>query len=226
MIDLQSVTYVVEHSGRRLEILKGVDLRVARGEKVALTGPSGSGKSTLLALIAGLEQATSGQVLIDGRDPRVLSEDELARMRRDTMGIVFQDFHLIPTLTAQENVALPLELAGHADARRRAQELLTRVGLGDRLRHHPLELSGGEQQRVAIARAFVTHPPLILADEPTGNLDPGTGREVMELLMRLSADWNSAVLLVTHNPDLAARADRRLHLTGGLLHHAPSGNAN
>ncbi|MBF0613678.1 MAG: ABC transporter ATP-binding protein [Magnetococcales bacterium] len=218
MIAMSSVEYAVDHSGRHLEILRGVNLEVAPGEFVALTGPSGSGKSTLLALIAGVERATSGRIRVDGLDLATLAEEGLARLRRERLGIVFQDFHLIPTLTALENVALPLELAGRPQAMSQARTLLEQVGLGDRAEHRPLELSGGEQQRVAIARAFVARPALILADEPTGNLDQETGNRVMDLLFGLARSWHAAMVLVTHNPDLAARTDRHLRLEAGILH--------
>ncbi|GAB0056450.1 putative ABC transporter ATP-binding protein [Candidatus Magnetaquicoccaceae bacterium FCR-1] len=221
MIRLESVAYAVEHAGRYLEILSGVDLEVAPGEIVALTGPSGSGKSTLLALVAGLERPTAGRIRVDGVALAGLSDEELARLRRERMGIVFQDFHLITTLTALENVALPLELARTANARERARRLLEQVGLGERLHHRPLEMSGGEQQRVAIARAFVAHPALILADEPTGNLDLETGSRVMELLFQLTRSWHAAMLLVTHNPELAARAHRHYRLHGGAPQELP-----
>ncbi|MBF0263208.1 MAG: ABC transporter ATP-binding protein, partial [Magnetococcales bacterium] len=170
---------------------------------------------TLLALIAGLERPTAGRIRVDGVALAGLADEELARLRRERMGIVFQDFHLITTLTALENVALPLELARTADARERARRMLEQVGLGERLEHRPLEMSGGEQQRVAIARAFVAHPALILADEPTGNLDLETGSRVMDLLFHLTRSWHAAMLLVTHNPELAARAHRHYRLHGG-----------
>nr|CAX83887.1 ABC-like transporter, ATPase component [uncultured bacterium] len=225
MIHLESVTYTVEHAGRGLEILSGVDLEVAPGEIVALTGPSGSGKSTLLALIAGLDHPSSGRIRVDGVLLSGLSGEGVTRLRRERMGIVFQDFHLITTLTALENVALPLELARVPHARERARSLLDQVGLGERLEHRPLEMSGGEQQRVAIARAFVTRPALILADEPTGNLDQETGARVMELLFQLTRSWHAAMLLVTHNPELAARAHRLYRLHGGILQEVvASGN--
>ncbi|MBF0627236.1 MAG: ABC transporter ATP-binding protein [Magnetococcales bacterium] len=225
MIALSSLVYGVTHAGRRLEILRGVDLAVAAGEIVALTGPSGSGKSTLLSLIAGVEVPTAGRIRVAGVDYAGLSQDELARLRGRRMGIVFQDFHLITTLTALENVALPLDLAGLPDALEQARRLLDQVGLGDRLHHRPLELSGGEQQRVAIARAFVARPALILADEPTGNLDPETGHRIMDLLFRLARSWQAAMVLVTHQPELAARADHHYRLDGGTLQKmAPQGN--
>ncbi|MEO5331049.1 MAG: ABC transporter ATP-binding protein [Magnetococcus sp. YQC-5] len=217
MIIMESVAYAVPHAGGRLEILKGVDLTVAPGETVALTGPSGSGKSTLLALVAGVERPTSGRIRVDGTEYRGLSMDDLTRLRRNRIGIVFQDFHLISTLTALENVALPLELAGVSDAMQQAARMLDLVGLLNRATHRPLELSGGEQQRVAIARAFVVRPALILADEPTGNLDLATGHRIMDLLFQLLASWNSAMVLVTHNPELAARTDHQYCLTDGRL---------
>ncbi|MBF0212858.1 MAG: ABC transporter ATP-binding protein [Magnetococcales bacterium] len=217
MIMMSSVEYALVHAGRRLEILRGVELAVAAGEIVALTGPSGSGKSSLLALIAGVEHPTAGSIRVGGMELVGRSQDELARLRRSRMGIVFQDFHLIPTLTALENVALPLELSGTPEAMDRARLMLDQVGLRDRADHRPLEMSGGEQQRVAIARAFVARPALILADEPTGNLDLETGGRIMELLFRLARSWHAAMVLVTHNPELADRADRHYRLDGGTL---------
>ncbi len=217
MIMMSSVEYALVHAGRRLEILRGVELAVAAGEIVALTGPSGSGKSSLLALIAGVERPTSGSIRVGGMELVGRSQDDLARLRRSRMGIVFQDFHLIPTLTALENVALPLELSGAPEAMDRARLMLDQVGLRDRADHRPLEMSGGEQQRVAIARAFVARPALILADEPTGNLDLETGGRIMELLFRLARSWHAAMVLVTHNPELADRADRHYRLDGGTL---------
>ncbi len=200
-----------------VNILGGVDLDLARGESVGLVGPSGSGKTSLLMLLAGLERATGGQISLDGHDMTALSEDALARLRRDTVGIVFQSFHLIPTMTALENVALPLELAGAPGATARAEASLRAVGLGHRLTHLPGQLSGGEQQRVAVARAFVPEPALLLADEPTGNLDVATGRAVMDLLFDLQARAGTTLLLITHDPALAARCGRRLHMRDGLI---------
>ncbi|MBF0339584.1 MAG: ABC transporter ATP-binding protein [Magnetococcales bacterium] len=217
MIVMKAVKFAVEHAGRRLEILRGVDLEVAPGEIVALTGPSGSGKSSLLALVAGVERPTGGVLRVDGHDFSGLSDDALARLRRQRMGIVFQDFHLITTLTALENVALPLELAGAPDAMEQARRMLHQVGLRERVDHRPLEMSGGEQQRVAIARAFVARPALILADEPTGNLDLVTGGRIMDLLFHLTRSWHACMVLVTHNPELAARGDRHYRLDEGTL---------
>jgi putative ABC transport system ATP-binding protein len=181
-------------------------------------GPSGSGKSTLLGLLAGLDNATSGRILLDGADITGLSEDRMAEVRGRKIGFVFQSFQLIPTLTAEENVLLPAELAGAGpDAARRARELLDRVGLSDRLDHYPVQLSGGEQQRVALARAFITRPPILLADEPTGNLDGATGQHVLELLLELNRGEGATLILVTHDPALAAHADRVITLRDGLV---------
>ena len=208
-----------------VNILGGCDLDLARGESVGLVGPSGSGKTSLLMLLAGLERATAGRIDLAGHDMTALSEDALARLRRDTVGIVFQSFHLIPTMTALENVALPLELAGRADAAPRAEASLRAVGLGHRLTHLPGQLSGGEQQRVAVARAFAPEPALLLADEPTGNLDVATGRAVMDLLFDLQARAGTTLLLITHDPALAARCGRRLHMRDGLVHAEPAAAA-
>jgi putative ABC transport system ATP-binding protein len=181
-------------------------------------GPSGSGKSTLLGLLAGLDNASSGRILLDGEDITGLSEDRMAEVRGRKIGFVFQSFQLIPTLTAEENVLLPAELAGAGpDAVRRARELLDRVGLSDRLDHYPVQLSGGEQQRVALARAFITRPPILLADEPTGNLDGATGQHVLELLLELNRVEGATLILVTHDPGLAAHADRIITLRDGLV---------
>jgi len=201
-----------------VEILRGIDLRIERGQFAAIMGPSGSGKSTLLGLLAGLDNATSGRVLLDGEDITGLSEDRMAEVRGRKIGFVFQSFQLIPTLTAEENVLLPAELAGAGpDADRRARELLDRVGLSDRLDHYPVQLSGGEQQRVALARAFITRPPILLADEPTGNLDGATGQHVLELLLELNRVEGATLILVTHDAGLAAHADRVIMLRDGLV---------
>lgn len=222
MIELHDVTYAATLGTQRVEILRGVSLHLHRGEITALTGPSGSGKSTLLALIAGLDRPTSGTLRVNGIDYAPLDMEGLARVRRRHIGIVFQDFHLIPALTALENVALPLELSGDARAEGEARRLLEAVGLKSRLHHRPGELSGGEKQRVAIARAFSTQPAILLADEPTGNLDQDTSGPVMDLLLSLSREHGRTLLLVTHDATLAARASRRLHLRHGqLAGHGP-----
>jgi len=207
----------VDSGGAPLTILEGLDLQVGAGESLAILGASGSGKSTLLGLLAGLDLPTSGKVMLDGTDIFALDEDGRAALRGRSVGFVFQSFQLLPALTALENVMLPLELAGAADAQAQAEQVLRRVGLGDRLKHLPSRLSGGEQQRVAIARAFVTHPKLLLADEPTGNLDPVTGERVIEMLFELNRELGTTLLLVTHDEGLALRCDRRLHLAGGRL---------
>jgi putative ABC transport system ATP-binding protein len=201
----------------RLDILDGVSFSVNTGETVAVLGSSGSGKSTLLGLIAGLDAPTAGSVHIDGEDLFALDEDGRAALRGRGMGFVFQSFQLLPGLSALENVMLPLELAGRADARDRAREQLARVGLGRRERHHPGQLSGGEQQRVALARAFAVAPRLLLADEPTGNLDPHTGAQVIELMFDLNGSQGATLVVVTHDPALAGLCGRQLRLEGGRL---------
>lgn len=206
-----------------VEILKGISLTVEKGETVGLIGPSGSGKSSLLMLMGGLERATGGKVLALGQDLTAMDEDALARFRRGNMGVVFQSFHLIPTMTALENVALPMELAGVADAFARAQAELQTVGLGHRLDHYPAQMSGGEQQRVALARAAAPRPAILLADEPTGNLDGVNGQAIMDLLFGLRDRHGATLVLVTHAPELAARCDRIIRLADGLL--APEAHA-
>ena len=200
-----------------VNILRGVSFEIAAGETVALVGPSGSGKSSLLMVMGGLEAATLGSVMIDGRDLGGLDEDGLARLRRDRIGIVFQSFHLIPTMTALENVALPLELGGCRDAFAAARQGLADVGLDHRFGHYPAQLSGGEQQRVAIARAFVARPKLLLADEPTGNLDAATGGLVIDCLFEQRARYGGTLLLITHAEALAARCARRIRLADGII---------
>jgi len=218
IIEVISLTRTIETPTHRVEILRGIDLTIPQGQFAAIMGPSGSGKSTLLGLLAGLDNATSGQVLLDGVDITGLSEDRMAEVRGRKIGFVFQSFQLIPTLTAEENVLLPAELAGgSSDVARRARELLTRVGLADRMDHYPVQLSGGEQQRVALARAFITKPPILLADEPTGNLDGKTGQQVLELLLELNRREGATLVLVTHDPALAAHADRVITLRDGLV---------
>lgn len=218
MITLQDISMQYHMAGESIEVLKALDLDVSDGERVAIVGPSGSGKTTLLLLMTGLEQPTRGQVLIDNQPLSSLSRDARADLRRDTIGIVFQSFHLIPSLNALENVALPLDIAGSAGSQERARQMLERVGLGERAGHYPSQLSGGEQQRVAIARALVHEPALLVADEPTGNLDERTGEAIIELLFGLNRDSGTTLLLVTHDPELAARCDRSLRLGDGRLH--------
>ena len=200
-----------------VNILRGIDLQVERGETLSIVGPSGAGKTTLLMALAGLESATSGEIKVAGTDLHGLDEDNLARFRRRQIGIVFQSFHLIPTMTALENVALPLEFADEEQIFERAAEALGETGLADRSRHFPGQLSGGEQQRVALARAFVSKPALILADEPTGNLDQETGQMVMDLLFRLQREQGTTLVLITHDPELARRCRRTLHMSDGRL---------
>jgi len=203
--------------GRPVTILDGIGFDVPAGQVVAIAGPSGSGKSTLLGLIAGLDRPTAGSIRVAGVEVTGLGEAALARFRRDTIGYVFQSYHLIPTLTAAENAAVPLELAGAADPLGRARELLGAVGLGDRTHHYPVQLSGGEQQRVALARAVALRPPLLLADEPTGNLDSQTGAHIIELMLRLNRERGSTLLLVTHDPALAVHAERVIALRDGRI---------
>lgn len=200
-----------------VNILRGIDLDIGAGEAVGIVGPSGSGKTSLMMVLAGLERPTSGSVRVAGQELTAMDEDGLARLRRDGIGIVFQAFHLIPTMTALENVAIPMELAGAADAANRAADSLRAVGLGHRLTHLPAQLSGGEQQRVALARAFAHSPRLLLADEPTGNLDHATGAAVMDLLFDLRARSGTTLLLITHDMDLAARCGRRIRISDGQV---------
>jgi putative ABC transport system ATP-binding protein len=218
-IELRRLTRRLPSGDRVLTILDDVDLTVSPGEFVAVLGPSGSGKSTLLALMAGLDRPTSGEVLIDGAPIQGLSEDRLALLRRHKIGFVFQSFQLLGNLTARENVLLPIELLGQPDPVRRADELLAAVGLEDRGHHYPSQLSGGEQQRVALARAFAARPPILLADEPTGNLDGATGRKVLELLTDLRRQEGTTLVLVTHDPAVGALADRLIHLRDGRIDH-------
>jgi putative ABC transport system ATP-binding protein len=224
IIDAVDVTYSLDVASRPLHILKGVSLRVAPAEVVAIVGPSGSGKTSFLMLLAGLERATSGRVSVRGQDLSQLGEDGLARFRRKSLGIVFQSFHLIPSLTALDNVALALEIASPEltmkEIRAAAADALAAVGLGKRLDHRPTALSGGEQQRVGLARAMVTNPPLLLADEPTGNLDQETGALVMDLMFDLARKRKTAVVMITHDPGLASRADRVLTMMQGELTEA------
>ncbi len=216
-IELRDVELSLGRGAARVHILKGVSLTVDRGEAVGLVGPSGSGKSTLLMTLAGLERPDSGSVTIDGEDLSPLDEDGLARFRGRRIGIVFQSFHLLPTMSALENVAIPLELAGIADARDRAEAELQAVGLGHRLSHFPAQLSGGEQQRVALARALAPDPAILVADEPTGNLDEKTGGQIVDLLFQMKCDRGTTLVLVTHDRSLAERCDRMITLRSGRI---------
>jgi putative ABC transport system ATP-binding protein len=220
IIALAGVNLSLGRGAARVHILRDINLHIGRGEAVGMLGPSGSGKSTLLMVMTGLERPDSGSVIVAGEDLQQLSEDRLARFRGRNIGIVFQAFHLIPTMTALENVAVPLELAGEADALARAERELASVGLAGRLHHYPAELSGGEQQRVALARALAPNPAIVVADEPTGNLDETTGSDIIELLFRGHRERGTTLILVTHDTALAARCDRVLHMHSGQI--APS----
>jgi putative ABC transport system ATP-binding protein len=217
ILSLKGAQLSLQGNAGRVDILRGITLDVAKGETLGLIGPSGSGKSSLLMLMGGLERATGGSVTALGQDLTRMNEDALARFRRAHMGVVFQSFHLIPTMTALENVATPLELAGAPDAFERAEAELRAVGLGGRLTHYPAQMSGGEQQRVALARAAAPRPDVLLADEPTGNLDGTTGEAIMELLFGLRDRHGATLVLVTHAPELAARCDRIVRLRDGRI---------
>lgn len=217
LVEVRKLHLTVPSAAGPVNILRGIDLDIAASEAVGIIGPSGSGKTSLLMVLAGLERATSGSILLAGHTVTAMDEDALARLRRETIGIVFQAFHLIPSMTALENVAVPLELAGARDAMARATRALDAVGLAHRLTHLPGQLSGGEQQRVALARAFAPQPRLLLADEPTGNLDQTTGDAVMDLLFKLRAETGTTLLLITHDAHLAARCNRRVHLADGRV---------
>ena len=224
MISVRNLSMRLTAGGQAVTILDGVSLDVPAKQMVAIVGPSGSGKSTLLGLIAGLDKPTHGSIILDGIDITAMSESAMTRYRRQKIGYIFQSFHLIPTLTALENVAVPLELNGDVAADTRAKELLAAVGLRDRSGHYPVQLSGGEQQRVAVARAFACRPPILLADEPTGNLDSATGRQVIDLLLGLNRDHGSTLLLVTHDTALASHAERIIALRDGRIESdKPSG---
>ncbi|NNG04169.1 MAG: ABC transporter ATP-binding protein [Inquilinus sp.] len=217
IIALRDVHLQLESAAGPVNILRGIDLTVGGGERVSVVGPSGSGKSTMMMIIGGLERPSTGGAIVAGHDLMVLGEDALALFRRDHVGIVFQNFHLVPTMSALENVAIPLEFAGRDDAFDRAAEGLKAVGLGHRLTHYPGQLSGGEQQRVALARAFAAEPALVLADEPTGNLDGRTGGQIIDLMFGLSAERGATLLLITHDPALAERCDRQVQLLDGRI---------
>jgi putative ABC transport system ATP-binding protein len=219
-ISLTGVNLSLGHAAARVHILKDIDLDIKRGETIGLVGPSGSGKSTLLMVMAGLERPDTGSVTVAGNDLAALDEDDLARFRGRNVGIVFQSFHLIPTMTALENVAVPLELAGVADSNERAARELAAVGLADRMQHYPAELSGGEQQRVALARALAPNPAILVADEPTGNLDEATGKQIIELLFTAHRERETTLVLVTHDAALAARCERVVRLRSGRIETA------
>ena len=215
MIELRGVSKTVQSGGHPLTILHPLDYAIPSGRFLAIVGPSGSGKSTLLGLLAGLDAPTTGHIRVDGVDITTLSEDGLARLRGEKIGFVFQFFHLVPSLTALENILVPMEIAARRDAAARAKQLIEEVGLTDRAHHYPSQLSGGEQQRIAIARALANDPPIILADEPTGNLDSSTGRLIMDLLMAVRRRRETTLVLVTHDAELASLADERLVLRDG-----------
>jgi putative ABC transport system ATP-binding protein len=217
VIDAHDVTLSLGPRAARVDILRGVGLQVEQGQSVALLGPSGSGKSSLMAVLTGMEQPTGGEIRIAGEPFARRSEDALARARRGRIGVVLQAFHLLPTMTAQENVAVPLELAGESGALARAADELAAVGLGHRIAHYPVQLSGGEQQRVAIARALAPRPPLIFADEPTGNLDTATGAAILDLLFARRRETGATIFVITHDPALAGRCDRVLEMADGRI---------
>jgi putative ABC transport system ATP-binding protein len=218
VIEVRNVCKTIENPPNRVEILRNISFSVPRGQFLAIMGASGSGKSTLLGLMAGLDTVTSGSIVLDGADITNLREDDLARIRGRKIGFVFQSYQLVPTLTAEENILLPAELSGMTVAvDRRARDLLARVGLTERAHHYPVQLSGGEQQRIALARAFITQPPVLMADEPTGNLDSGNGAHVLELLLQLNREEGTTLVLVTHDAHLAAHADRIIRLRDGRI---------
>jgi putative ABC transport system ATP-binding protein len=218
VVEAQNITRSLPLAGEQIHILKGLSFKISRGSWIALTGPSGSGKSTLLGILAGIDTVNGGSLLIDGMDVTAMREAELARFRNEKIGVIFQSFNLIPTLTALENVEMPLYVSREKHhIRQRALDMLERVGLTDRLRHRPHQLSGGQQQRVAIARALVTNPALVLADEPTGNLDTQIGAQMLDLFARLRADLGLTLVVATHDAQVAARADQVLHLVDGHL---------
>jgi putative ABC transport system ATP-binding protein len=226
MIELRGVSKTVQSGDHPLTILHPLDYTIAAGQFVAIVGPSGSGKSTLLGLLAGLDAPSTGSIVIDGTDITKLGEDALARLRGEKIGFVFQLFHLVPSLTAVENISVPMEIAGRRDAMARARQLIAEVGLADRAHHYPSQLSGGEQQRIAIARALANDPPIVLADEPTGNLDSGTGRIILDLLLNVRRTRGATLVLVTHDAELASLADTRLTLRDGRQVEARVGAAS
>ncbi len=217
MVLLQGVELTLKSNAGEINILRGIDLSVELGESVGVVGPSGSGKTSMIMVIAGLERISSGRISVASREISALGEDALAVFRRDEVGVVFQSFHLIPTMTALENVGVPMELAGRSDAFERAEQALGDVGLGHRLQHYPGQLSGGEQQRVALARAFAVEPHLLLADEPTGNLDGETGGHIVEMLFELAARAGTTLMLITHDNAIAERCDRIVRIVDGRI---------
>ena len=217
MIEVRGLKKSIRNGARTVEILRGIDLIIPKGQFVVIMGASGSGKSTLLGLLAGLDTPTDGDVMIDGVNISKMEEDRLAKVRGKKIGFVFQSYQLIPTLTALENVLLPYELNARGDGRKKATGLLEAVGLKDRLHHYPVQLSGGEQQRVALARAFVLDPPIVMADEPTGNLDTANGQHVLDLLNERQREAGTTLVMVTHDPQIAGRADRQIHVRDGLI---------
>ncbi len=221
IVSLSQAWLVLDSQAGPVEILRGVDFEVKGGESVCISGPSGAGKTSLMMIIGGMERATRGEVVVAGNNLGQLDEDALAKYRRDRIGIVFQSFHLIPTMSALENAALPLELAGDQDAFEKARQDLANVGLAKRLHHYPSQLSGGEQQRVAIVRALISRPDLILADEPTGNLDAANSVKLMDLLFQLCSDSGATLLLITHQSDLASRCQRRVSMSDGIITAVP-----
>ena len=222
MIQLENIHLKLGGPAGEVNILRGINLSVAEGDTVSIVGPSGSGKTTMLMVIAGLEKATSGNVRVNNIDLNTLDEDGLAVFRRETMGIVFQNFHLVPTMSALENVAIPIEFAGFDDAFEQAREGLEAVGLGHRIDHYPGQLSGGEQQRVALARAFVTNPRILLADEPTGNLDKETSASIIDLLFSLTKKFKTTLLLITHDLAIGTRCQREVHIADGQISTRPT----
>ena len=222
MIQLENIHLKLGGPAGEVNILRGINLSVAEGDTVSIVGPSGSGKTTMLMVIAGLEKATSGNVRVNNIDLNTLDEDGLAVFRRETMGIVFQNFHLVPTMSALENVAIPIEFAGFDDAFEQAREGLEAVGLGHRIEHYPGQLSGGEQQRVALARAFVTNPRILLADEPTGNLDKDTSASIIDLLFSLTKKFKTTLLLITHELAIGSRCQREVHIADGQISTRPT----
>lgn len=227
VVDMSDIHLTLPSAAGPVDILRGIDLDIRAGETVSVVGPSGSGKSTMMMIIAGLERPSRGMVRVVGHELNAMNEDGLALFRRDHVGIVFQAFHLVPSMSALENVAIPLELAGRSDAFDRARAELEAVGLGNRVTHYPAQLSGGEQQRVALARALVPQPALLLADEPTGNLDGETGARIVDLLFELATERNATLVLITHDVTLAARCERHIRLSDGrILNGAASSAAN